>query len=124
MSRSDATVPFAKCCDDLADEREQTRAVPQPVQSARGRERLEQKAGIKQGNTGYTMHAWEGARDGMNARIEAGSGSHPFSGLRSVVGAGWGSPRLNEYRLSPFFTHKSLPTGQQRGLGRRNYGSE
>lgn len=57
---------------------------------------LEQKAGIKQGNTGYTMHKWEGARDEMNARIESGSASCPFSGLSSVVGAGWGSPRLNE----------------------------
>lgn len=73
------------------------------VQSARGREMLEQKAGIKQGNTGYTMQTWEGARDGMNAWIEANSGSCPFSGLRSVVGAGWGSLRLNEYRLRPLF---------------------
>lgn len=64
---------------------------------------LEQKAGVKQGNTGYTMHTWEGARDGMNAWTEADSGSWPFSGLRSVVGAGWESPRLNEFRLRPLF---------------------
>lgn len=98
---------FAKCCDNLAYEKGQCGNRPLlfagRVQSARGRETLERKAGVKQGNTGYTMHAWEGARDGMNAWIEAGSGSCPFSGLRSVVGAGRGSPRLNEYRLSLLF---------------------
>lgn len=93
---------FAQCYDNLMYERGSVGTDPScslagTVPSVWGREMLEQKAGIKQGNTGYTMHTWEGARDGMNAWIEAGSGSCPFSGLRSVVGAGWRSPRLHEY---------------------------
>jgi len=72
------------------------------LQSARGRETLEPKAGVEQGNTGYAMHTWEGAGDGMDVWEEAGGGFCPVSGLRSV-GAGRGRLRLNEHRLSPLF---------------------
>lgn len=81
---------------------------------------------MRQGNTGYTMQAWEGARAGMNAGIEAGGGSCPFSGLRSVVGAGWGSPRFNDHRLSPLFnTGKEIfPQTSSGGPWRRNCAAE